>query len=233
VFDRAAEPGDDAALGDDARSDATGDDGAATSDAPGPDADASLDAFGDALAVTITTPPAVYDLTAEGTLDWLYLGHLGSATPNHKATGGSQINAAGYGVPGSKGENNDPRWPVRASWTDGTPVATATDTGWYEYCVNGNCVYRLNTAAAATPRTLAVHGAVFDATATFTIALSDGSGVFVQTLDATGDAGTVDIPFRVTMTFHGSAGVELQASIRVGNISVSNGGMHIASAALH
>jgi hypothetical protein len=199
-------------------------------DASTPEADA---APGPMLAVTSTTPPASNDLTAEGTLDWIYFGHNGIAAPNRKVTGGMRISALTKTGGGAAGENNSPAWTVTSSWSDGTPTASVGSTNWYQYFIAANdIVVTLTAEAAPSLRTLALHTATFLATTRLDVSLSDNS-VAPYTEDIVGPATMAGIARRTTIAYRAKAGTTLVVKLSVVQISSAGGGLLVASATLH
>ena len=113
------------------------------------------------------------NLTAEGTTDWSHWG-LGGVKQDHKAVGGNAVglisdqtlaNATGNGA---YGDNF-----LGYTWTDGTPVASTSNstTGIYE--ANGSFTFTV--PAGTTSQTLKVYVGGVTAGAGFSASLSDGS----------------------------------------------------------
>jgi hypothetical protein len=94
-------------------------------------ADAPLDASDATLAPSIswavTPSPADIDLTKEGALDWAHWGDEADGGPVRKMNGNGAIGT--YAVTGSVcNDNSGPAWPVKATWSDGTPELASPPT---------------------------------------------------------------------------------------------------------
>ena len=121
------------------------------------------------------------NLTQEGTSDWV---HWGDTALNRKSGVTAQI--SNYAVAGAgqvSTYNNDPRI---LSWSDGTPLASATDPNGVYINFPGNG-FTLTVPADTTARTLTVHVGGWLSGGTLTAHLSDGSAAdYVDTTAAAG-----------------------------------------------
>jgi hypothetical protein len=106
------------------------------------------------MASPLATPPALSDLTAEGTVDWAHWGFPGEVV--RKASGGNRI--GDYVHTGTGGEIHDydfGGWPMATSWTDGTPGHTSvTGSKTHQYFVfSSDVALTFRLPASQTPRT--------------------------------------------------------------------------------
>ncbi|MFI5934314.1 hypothetical protein [Actinoplanes sp. NPDC051494] len=136
--------------------------------------------FEGAVAVTSTGVPALVDLTAEGSRDWVHWGEQGTFSLERKADGGFAI---------LEGAPTAPRFrhglsPQRFSWTGGKPVdhSDGTPTG-IRTCDKGNG-FTLSAPAGTSPRTLKVYVGARGARGKLTAKLSTGgptaTGTFTE-----------------------------------------------------
>ncbi|MDR1156921.1 MAG: NPCBM/NEW2 domain-containing protein [Oscillospiraceae bacterium] len=72
--------------------------------------------------VSLADKPAAVNLTEEGTGDWLQLGTVSGANVHRKATGGAQLSFVSNG----SATGNYTNAAAAYSWTDGSPVASAS-----------------------------------------------------------------------------------------------------------
>ncbi len=129
----------------------------------------TLAATGGTLSGSGNSSASTYDLTAEGTADWV---HWGDGVLNRKSGVTSQI--SDYIVVGSgpvMGYNNDLR---AMSWVDGTPIPNgANNNGVYiNFLQNG---FSLTAPADTNTRVLAVHVGGWFSGGTLTASLSGGA----------------------------------------------------------
>ncbi len=200
-------------------------------DAGGDGADRS-DAAASFLAFTLSAPTAT-NLTTEGTIDWIYLGYGGSQAPNRKMDGGSVL--SDLGVDGGSEADTDTIWSAKASWSDGTPTASASNTTYIRYVYGAPSIaLRMTAPASLETRTLVVQGGVFGATAEMELALSDGSMKATQTIDATSaDASPQKSDFRLVVTYRATPGVDLSVTWTLVSAPSPFSGIGVASATLH
>ncbi|HWS31898.1 MAG TPA: hypothetical protein VN408_04055, partial [Actinoplanes sp.] len=120
-----------------------------------------------ALTVTAGQVPALVDLSAEGTRDWVHFGLTEPGSINRRG-GGNSIED--LGTTGNRGryENN----PQRFSWTGGRPTTatTRTPTGVYA-CGEGNG-FTLRVPAGPATRTLRLYAGVWMAGGRLTTTLN-------------------------------------------------------------
>jgi hypothetical protein len=166
---------------------------------------------GGLLAINHATLPASVDLTAEGTLDWVYWGYPNLIGVNRKAGGShpiGELNPQGIGS-----ALGGPSF----IWSDGAPtVANMTSTGIY---TNIGCVppyFTWTAQATATQRTLRLYISANSQT-TLTAHLSDGSA---PDATLTSSEITADVTFRaaadqqtLTVTWTPSSGGNLSFSV--------------------
>jgi hypothetical protein len=134
---------------------------------------------GDAPAPAATTPrspaakpvvsltdgpiPAVVDLSAEGTRDWVHWG-LTDATSVNRRRGGKGIEDLG-GTPRGRYDNN----PQSYSWTGGSPAATAARTPTGVYSCGQGATITLRAPAGPATRTLHLYAGVWMASGRLTV----------------------------------------------------------------
>jgi hypothetical protein len=101
------------------------------------------------LTLATTAVPAVVNLSAEGSLDWVHWGLTNAGSLNRKSGGSGAIRDAG-GTSRGRYDTN----PQRFSWTGGTPAGSAsgTPTGVYTCGTGGN--FAIQVSASPTTRTL-------------------------------------------------------------------------------
>jgi hypothetical protein len=181
-----------------------------------------------ALAGSGASTFAAVNVTTSGTLDW-------AKWPNyvHKAAGGSQIpNFIKIGAPSVQTYDNDQR-PI--SWTDGTPVAAATNdiTGVFIGGVGNG--FQISAPADTTTRTLLVYVGGWLSGGKFVAHLSDGSAA--DYVDASFSSTTGQYKLVYTLTYHAaSAGQQLvvqwtQAS-GTGNVTLQGAALAGSAGAL-
>ena len=130
------------------------------------------------LAGSVTTADPAYNLSALGKTDWAHWGHADNSPAfDHKSTGGNKISDVTL-INGA--ENYDGDWAARnsASWTDGTPTASAVNNGGYYYYDNGGVLgggFSFTVVADTALRTLYVWCGGWGAQGTLTAHLSDNS----------------------------------------------------------
>jgi Tfp pilus assembly protein PilX len=127
------------------------------------------------LIAASAAPPAIVDLTATGTLDWAHWGLNDITSFDQKAAVVNQIGTfSTYGDPGS-GPTQNSGAPQAASWSDGTPDPTETDsyTGVYWGGVNNG--FQFSVGASAVKQILTVYVDAYSSHLHFEAALSDGS----------------------------------------------------------
>lgn len=166
----------------------------------GPDA-----AVPDAASTTPDAPPAItgsiaimtttegstdLDLTSLGTMDWVHWGDGGRTSVDHKAGGSGIGSLAATPAASFTGA------PLTASWSDGTPHATATrtDTGVAE---SQGSSFQLAVVADTTPHTLRLYVGAQIADARLDVSLSDGSATPQSKMLLSG-GGTTNVLYTIT-----------------------------------
>jgi hypothetical protein len=118
-----------------------------------------------------------YNLTTEGTSDWIHWGHTASNSVNRKSTGGSQISNFTTVKAGSNSVRLTDS-PSKASWTDGTSTASASNSPGGAYINNFDGPgrgYQFTVPADQVERILKVYVGTFRSCGTLEATLSDGS----------------------------------------------------------
>jgi len=202
------------------------------------------------LAGSANNSSAAVNLTAVGTSDWI---HWGEASPNHKATGASQIstfayastmgsNAANSGVAnaaatrlhprnmGFEGYGDDARL---MNWSDGTPTAASSNNGdgfyidYGTYISSGRNGFTFTAPADGTMRTLIVYVGGTISGGTLTAHLSDASAPdFVDTTALA--SGSYDRNYTLNYT----AGAPGQTLTVTWSMTAGNGNVSLSAAAL-
>jgi hypothetical protein len=182
---------------------------------------------GGVLSGSGTSAAGTFNLTAEGTADWV---HWGDATLTRKNGVAAQISI--YGVVGSgtpSTYNNDPR---ALSWTDGTPTSGGSNNNglYINFAGNG---FSFTAPADTSTRTLIVHAGGWLSAGAFTAHLSDGSAA--DYVDFTSQAsGQYDRNYTLTYSA-ASAGQTLKVSwvtnAGSGNVTLNGAALALNGAA--
>ncbi len=126
-------------------------------------------------AVTSQVYSNRYNLTALGTSDWADWGYGGVPGLNRKATGGGQIGPVTF-IGGGHGWANNAAYPARLmSWSDGTPLANATDSYRFLYTESLGAGYSFTVPASTHERTLYILTGGYQSQSRIQATLSDGS----------------------------------------------------------
>ena len=170
------------------------------------------------LTGAVAPPPASVQLTNEGTLDWAHWGLTTAADFNHKAAAASQIGT--FSTIGTMAATRYTDCPVLFTWTDGTPVSTATNAKTGVYVTGLGNGFRLTVPAGVAPMTLRIYVGGWNFQGSLVAHLSDGSAPdYVDTSlaapPAHGKQGVYSLMFHaasagqtltVTYTMQGTAG---------------------------
>jgi hypothetical protein len=79
------------------------------------------------IAFSVVINPPDRDLTRDGALDWAHWGDQADGSPVHKVNGGGVIGS--FTVTGAACDDSQGvAWPVKATWSDGTPQASSPPT---------------------------------------------------------------------------------------------------------
>ena len=140
------------------------------SPSPSPTPSPSKPAAGPQLTVSRGEVPALVDLTAVGTVDWIHWGLLGADTPVRKRNGSGEIRDEGGRGDRDSYSNN----PEAYAWRDGTPVqsASGTTSGVYT-CDEGNG-FALTVAGNGELRTVRLYAGLWMARGRLDVRLSTG-----------------------------------------------------------
>ena len=101
--------------------------------------------------VSLPSPSSV-DLSVEGSLDWAHWGFTSPTDFNHLDATNQFIN--NFLVIGSEFPARANSLPLGCSWTNGTPVAAATDTTTGVYVTGLSNGFQLTVSASTSPRRL-------------------------------------------------------------------------------
>ncbi|MEO8367681.1 MAG: hypothetical protein ABI806_00575, partial [Candidatus Solibacter sp.] len=123
---------------------------------------------------SMAVPVGPVQLTTEGTIDWTHWGLNTVADYDHKSGAVEQIGNFTLvgGTPGRYANN-----AVGFTWTDGTPILSATNSTTGIYVPGLNQGFRLTVSAGTTSRTLKVYVGAWRAQGQIVASLSDGSAV--------------------------------------------------------
>ena len=113
-----------------------------------------------------------FDLTGEGTHDWIQLGLATATDVNRKTTGGSSIQVTMNGTPTQYGA-----YTPGFTWTDGTPTANEPGTHSGVYIIGVGNGFDLSVPADTTLRTLRLYLTQYRSVGVLHAQLSDGSAV--------------------------------------------------------
>ena len=142
----------------------------------------AMPAQADLTGVVEPTPLSV-DLTQEGALDWWFAAHNGGAITRKAGTPvlGELLpyNGAVFRSHNTGTEPNRPKF----SWTNGSPTASVTGTGWVSYVDATNRGYQWSVPVTTSVRRVRVYLSGWNTSGEFSASLSDGSAVpYVTTL---------------------------------------------------
>ncbi|MGC1215498.1 MAG: hypothetical protein WA890_30110 [Micromonospora sp.] len=140
------------------------------SPSPSPTPSPSKPAVEPLLTLTRGEVPALVDLTALGTVDWIHWGLLGADTPVRKRNGSGEIRDEGGRGDRESYSNN----PEAYAWRDGAPVqsASGTTSGVYT-CDEGNG-FALAVAGNGELRTVRLYAGLWMARGRLDVRLSGG-----------------------------------------------------------
>jgi glucose/arabinose dehydrogenase len=125
-----------------------------------------------ALSGFASTPTASENLSSVAALDWAHWGHSSSVWYTHKAGVAPQI---GITTIGNMAPSRYEGHPFGFSWTDGTPIPSATHSTTGVYVIGAGNGFRITVPADPTPRTLILFVGVWAAEGRLVARLSDGS----------------------------------------------------------
>jgi hypothetical protein len=172
------------------------------------------------LSTSVNSIPGPISLTDEGPTDWTHWGDTA-----HKASNGSSI---GYSLVGTGQANQYFDDQRGISWTDGSPIAQATDNRTGLYVSGAGAGFSLTAPASTTSRVLRVHVGGWNSGGQLRAEMSDGSVVpYVDTTPSVGGSYYRDY----TLTYKAaSAGQTLNVSW---TMAAGGGNVTLASAALN
>ena len=124
------------------------------------------------LAGSSAAPPGAAQLTAEGTLDWAHWGWQNATDFNHKNVTQQISNFTALGGGGATRYGNN---GTGFTWTDGTPVASVSNTTTGVFISGRDRGFRITAPADTTVRTLRVYTGVWMVQGRVLVQLSDGS----------------------------------------------------------
>ncbi|MGZ3423343.1 MAG: hypothetical protein ACXVEE_36110 [Polyangiales bacterium] len=162
------------------------------------------------------------NLTTEGTLGWAHWGLFLPGDFNHRSAADLIGKGSAFGGTATRW----PTYPIKFSWTDGTPTASATTSAGL-YMSGKDDGFTFDAAGdPAAPRTLKVYIAWDGANGTFDASLSDGSATaWSGTIPPPGGSGSGIQPAVYTLTFKpASAGAKLNIKL-----TKTNGGTNYLS----
>jgi hypothetical protein len=200
-------------------------DGGATKDA----------ATGPAVSIAVKkldTAPQTINLTAEGTLDWVYWGYDGNMDSSVRKANVAPLIASAYDRTGSftRGTEiiNDAYWPITQTWTDGTAPTRGSSKAYTYLIGTENVTITMEADASTTPRTFVFWTAAKDVNAQIEATLTDKS-------TASESVQGSPTRYRVEITYAAKAAKDtLQVRWRVTQklTTASDAGILITSAAL-
>lgn len=177
-----------------------------------------------ALSITGAASPATVNLTIEGLTDWAHWGLTNANSFNHRSGIAQQI--SNYTKIGSGGVNRVNANPVAYSWTNGTPVASATNTASGIWIAGIGKGFQITVPADTTDRIVKLYVGVWQAQGRLEASLSDssattqvdttlinlaGSGVSVFTINFRAASAGQQLRLRWTM-LSGTGNITLQAA---------------------
>jgi hypothetical protein len=164
------------------------------------------------------SPGSTTNLTTEGTLGWAHWGLFMGGDFNHRSA--ADLISKGSVFGGSASRYNS--YPVKFSWSDGTPTATATTSAGLYLTGNGDGFTFDAAGDPAAVRTLRVYVAWNNATGTIEATLSDGSApAWSGPIPPAPKSSTFIEPAVYTLTFKpATAGAKLNIKL-----TKTNGGM--------
>jgi hypothetical protein len=122
------------------------------------------------LAGTVTSATSLVNLTTEGKTDWVHWGDSSLVRKASVSAALSTYTVVGGGTVASY--SDDPR---PSSWTDGTPLASASNNKNGLFIAGTGRGFSITAPADTTNRTLVIHVGGWNSSGTLTAHLSDGS----------------------------------------------------------
>ena len=182
------------------------------------------------LSGVITAAPALVDLTAGGTLDWIVWGYPDPNSFDRKSGVTSQI--SDITMTGAGAVRDSDSGFINYTWSDGSTapfVASENQSIYFEGGESTACSFTV--PAGTTPKVLTVYAGAWNATANLQAALSDQSappytGSF-DTGSGTGEIRAWRIQFAA-----GSDGQTLTITANVGPLDGADGGLELGAATL-
>ena len=148
------------------------------------------------LTFDTAAAPTSTDLTLEGTTDWAHWGLTTASSFDHKSNVTQQI--SNYTRIGSGSGGNFTDGSILYSWSDGTPVTSATNSGSAIYIPGLNKGFEINVPADTTSRTLKVYVGVYAAQGKFEASLSDASAAMITDTSVINQTGSSNQVYTIT-----------------------------------
>jgi hypothetical protein len=127
-------------------------------------------------------PAGPINLTSQGTLDWAHWGQTSTTSFEHKAAVTQQI--SNFSLPNGGATGHYAVYPSGYSWSDGTPVASATSNYGVYLTGQGHAFQITVPADNLAARTLRLYVGQYQVAARLTATLSDGSALpYTETFD--------------------------------------------------
>ena len=148
------------------------------------------------LTYDTAAAPSSNDLTSEGVTDWAHWGLSNASSFNHKSNVTQQI--SNYTQIGNGIVKNFTGGLTRFSWSDGTPVTSATDSGSAIFISGLNRGFEINVPADTMSRTLKVYVGLYAAQGKFEASLSDASAAMITDTSVINQTGGSNQVYTIT-----------------------------------
>ena len=183
-----------------------------------------------ALSGAIVAPPALVDLTAGGTQDWIVWGYPDQDSFDRKSGVVHQI--SDITMTGAGALRDADSGFINYAWSDGTTTPVVASTNLSIYFEGGtDTLCSFTVPAGRTPKVLTVYAGAYDATANLQATLSDHSAPpYVGSFDTGAGSGAIRA-WRIHFAA-GSDGQTLTVTANVGPLDGTDGGLELGAATL-
>ena len=191
-------------------------------------------ATGGVLSGSMAAPTGPVQLTLEGSSDWAHWGFAAATDFNHKAAVTQQISniaTVGPNTPARYANNS-----VGYTWTDGTPVSSATNSTTGVFVSGQGNGFQISAPADTTPRTLKIYVGAWRTQGQFVAHLSDGSAADYVDTSLTNSAGVTTLGMYTLTYAAASSGQTLtvtytQQTATGGNVAIQAASLSNGTAA--
>lgn len=182
------------------------------------------------MAGEINALPALVDLTAGGTLDWIVWGYPDENSLDRKVGGTNQI--SDFTMTGAGAARNADDGFINYTWSDGATTPAVASENQSIYFSGGTATAcEFTVPAGITPKVLTVYAGAWNAVANLRASLSDNSvPPFVGSFNTGGGAGSLRA-WRIAFAA-GSEGQTLTVRATVGPLNGGDGGIELGAATL-